>query len=222
MFRSIMTRALIAGTVAGIITFAAQYAIVSPLIATAETLEASAVSGHEHDAAAEWEPADGLERTGYMLLGTVLTGIGFAAIAFGVAAVAGIELTLMRGLALGLAGFLCCALAPAFGLPPKPPGVSGPDVYDAQRWWVMTAVSTALAIWLIARGRRSPIRWGCGVAIAAMPHALGAPVASSAPEMPAALMRQFVVVSIATQALLWLTLGAVGGWMAAAAPHRRD
>ena len=234
-FRRLMTVALIAGAVAGALLWALQFVVIGPLIARAETYEAAAahqdhaaIPGGAHatphaagepEADAAWQPADGVERTMYTIVGTILTGIAFAAVLFGIAAALGLQLDVRRGLVLGLAGFACCALAPAIGLPPKPPGASAADLHAAQFWWVSTAAATGIGLWAIATAKGSWL-WRCGGALLiALPHAIGAPAPVGQSAVPADLSRQFALASVATQAVFWMLLGAIGGPLSARA-HR--
>src|SRR5580704_6814105 len=62
--------------------FSVQHFTVIPLIQVAETYEA-AHSGATHEGGG-WQPTEGWERTSFTALTTMLTGIGFAAMLFGV------------------------------------------------------------------------------------------------------------------------------------------
>jgi predicted cobalt transporter CbtA len=44
-----------------------------------------------------------------------------------------------------------------------------------------------------------------------LPHAVGAPVASGETIVPAQLVRQFMIASLAATGLFWLALGVIGG-----------
>lgn len=208
-----MTLSIIAGTLAGLITFGVQLTFVSPLIASAEALQIGSAGHQDHGARPEWEPANGLERRLYTLAGTVFTGIGFGALLLGIASLLQIHLGTKRGLLLGAAGFLCVGLAPAIGMPPRPPGVPGADVGQAQLWWTATAALTAVALWLIASSRGSWPRRISGVIVILLPHVAGAPLAESSTVVPAALSQRFAVTSVATQAIFWLSLGTLCGWL---------
>lgn len=216
-FRRLVTAALLAGTLAGGLLAALQIVTMGPLIVEAEGYERAAAAAEpasDHHAAAEWEPADGLERTGYTVLGTILTAIAYAAMALAVASLLGIELNLRRGVLLGLAGCACFTLAPALGLPPKPPGVAGAELHAAQIWWAGTAAATAVGAILLARG---PAGWPwrvLGVAAILAPHVIGAPPPLEPPLVPAELITRFAVYSVATQTVFWLLLGAIGGAIA--------
>jgi predicted cobalt transporter CbtA len=85
----------------------------------------------------------------FAALATVLTGIGFADLLFGVVFLAGKTLDAKSGLLWGLAAFTCVGLASAIGLPPQPPRVAVADLYARQIWWVGTVVATALGLLLL-------------------------------------------------------------------------
>jgi cobalt transporter subunit CbtA len=206
-----MTVVLLAGTIAGLLLAALQVAAVVPLIHAAEGYEhehaapTSAASGGER-----WRPSDGLERTIYTVAGTVLTGIAFSALLFGAASLLGLQLDWRRGLVLGLAGFACCTLAPAIGLPPTPPGAATSPLVAAQAWWVSTALTAAVGLCAFVRAQG---RWGwrvAGMVCLLAPHVLGAPRVIGSSLVPSDLNRQFVIASVATQGVFWLLLGGLG------------
>jgi cobalt transporter subunit CbtA len=212
-FRKLATVALLSGTIAGLLLFTIQHFTIFPLIERAEVYETAAekqMPGMHHDDEG-WHPAEGAERTGFTALSTVLTGIGFAALLFGTAAMAPAHLNWRRGALWGLAAYVCIDLAPAWGLPPQPPGVPVADLYARQLWWVATAIATAIAIWLLLDRRKAlPIRL-MGLLVFAVPHVIGAPVAVGESSVPAELIRQFALMSILTSGMFWIALGSIGG-----------
>src|SRR5207302_9719366 len=184
MLRRILLTGLIAGTVAGLFAAGLQHLRIIPLIAAAEVYEAAgAHADHQHGrqeaAPAEWEPAPGLERTGYTVLADVLAGIGFALLLAGGVALArlrGFPIDARRGLIWGAAGFLVFALAPAIGLPPELPGMQAAALMARQEWWLTTAAATALGLGLMVFARPVALRIG-GALLLLAPHLVGAPVA---------------------------------------------
>ena len=229
-FRRLMTMVLIAGVFAGLVLAAIQYVTIGPLIARAERYEHAAGQHDESHGGAEasgvahvveWQPTDGLERTSYTVLGTVLTGIGFAAVLFGLASLLELELTATRGVWLGLLAFGCCSVAPALGLPPKPPGAPAAELYAAQIWWSGTVLATSLGVWMIVRARGSWARRLVGVFLVALPYLIGAPAPVGDSAVPKELADTFAIASVATQAVFWLVLGAIGGWLFARQPTER-
>jgi cobalt transporter subunit CbtA len=214
-FRPLMVVALLAGTIAGLFSFAVQHFTVVPLIKTAETYETAslaAMPGMTREAE-EWEPAEGWERTCFTALGTILSGVGFSSIFFGVLGVAGVTLTPRSGALWGLAGFACFALAPALGLPPQPPGVPVADLQDRQLWWAATAVATSVGLWLLLGNHHNWLRKAGGVICLVLPHAVGAPRGPANNIVPVDLVHHFVVASLASSGLFWLLLGSLGGFL---------
>src|SRR5438552_2422253 len=180
MLRRILLTGLIAGTAAGLFAAGLQHLRLIPLIAAAEVYEvAGAHAEHQHSqpgaAAGEWEPAPGLERTGYTVLADVLAGIGFALLLAGGVALAqarGYPIDARRGLIWGAAGFLVFALAPAIGLPPELPGMQAAGLAARQEWWLSTAAATALGLGLLVFAPQAVLRV-IGAAILILPHLVG-------------------------------------------------
>jgi cobalt transporter subunit CbtA len=212
-FRKLVLAVFGSGALAGLVLFAVQHFTVVPLIQAAETYEATEPephSGAPHENEG-WQPAEGLERTSFTALTTVLTGIGFAAMLFGVMALAGKTINIRHGALWGLAAFVCVSLAPALGLPPQPPGVAVADLHQRQLWWAGTVIATAVGLWLIAGPRRTWFLGSCGVVCLLLPHMIGAPVATGENRVPAELIRRFSIASVATSGIFWLLVGTLGG-----------
>jgi cobalt transporter subunit CbtA len=209
--RRLLLAAIYAGAASGTLLFALQYVTMGPLIARAESYERAAAPASDHDHAEAWEPAEGAERTTFTAIGTVLTGIAFAAITLGGAVALGIPLDWRRGAVLGLVGYAVFVAAPSVGLPPAPPGVPGADVAGAQAWWVLTAMSTLAGLIVIGRSPRKQIAWGLGLALVAAPHLVGAPASQSAGVVPHELAIRFAWTSVVSRLPFWLVLGCVGG-----------
>jgi cobalt transporter subunit CbtA len=220
-FRRLMTVVLIAGAAAGLLLAAVQHVTVGPLIYRAEGHEHAGHEAHASERGTvtpeEWQLRDGVERIVYTVLGTALTGIAFAAVLFGIASALGLQLNFTRGLLLGLVGFACCALAPAIGVPPKPPGAAAADLHAAQIWCVSSAIATAVGLWTIGRSDGSWIWRVGGMFVIALPHLIGAPAPIGSSPIPPELSRQFAIASVATQAIFWIKLGGLGGLLYARA-----
>ena len=221
MLRRILLTGLIAGTAAGLFAAGLQHLRLIPLIAAAEVYEtAGAHADHQHgqqeSAPVEWQPAPGLERTGYTVLADVLAGIGFALLLAGGVALArlrGYAIDARRGLIWGAAGFAVFALAPAIGLPPELPGMQAAGLAARQEWWILTAAATALGLGLVVFAGPVALRIG-GALLLLAPHLVGAPVAPhGASGLPPELAAQFATASLATAALFWLLLGGISGWL---------
>lgn len=230
MIRNLFTAALVAALCAGLLTAALQHFRVTPLILHAETFEgegghshgeaaaphehAPGAEEHSHDALAtaeEWAPQDGVERTFYTALATLLAAAGFALVIGAVSMIASIPITFANGVLWGLAGFLAFSLAPAYGLAPELPGMPAADLGARQIWWLATALATGGAFILLARTRAA---WAFAIAalLIVAPHVIGAPVAPDEPSgVPAHLATEFAAVTLGTSAVFWLVLGLVFG-----------
>ena len=213
LFRKLMVAVFWSGVVAGLVLSAVQHFTVVPLIQAAETYEASARGAHSGAPLEDegWQPAEGWERTSFTALTTVLTGVGFAAMLFGVMALAGKTINMQHGALWGLAAFACFSLAPALGLPPQPPGVAVADLHERQLWWVGAVIATAVGVWLITGQRRSWLVRTCGAIFLLLPYLIGAPSATGQNSVPAELVRRFTIASVATSGIFWLLVGMLGG-----------
>jgi len=213
-FRALMVTALLAGAMSGLLLFVIQHVTMVPLIDRAELLENAAHAHGGMDHAAEgWEPAAGFQRVGLTAIATTLSGIGFASILLAAMTLDGAQVNTRRGILWGLAGFACLVLAPAVGLPPKPPGAAVGSLEARQLWWTGTVIATAFGLWMIFR---LPGNWGTragGVALLLLPHAIGAPIPVGEDLAPPGLVRDFALLSIGTNLLFWLVLGALCGWL---------
>src|SRR5262245_14175651 len=98
MIGRVLLAALLAGIVAGLFMALIQHVRITPLILEAEKYE-NAGAAHDHAAAGTaettvaaeapaeeegWMPADGMERTLYTTLASMVSGAGFAALMAGV------------------------------------------------------------------------------------------------------------------------------------------
>ena len=224
--------ALLSGAISGMALFALQHLTIHPLIESAEVYEARAEQSPTEESADStdehaWEPAEGWQRTSLTLLSTLLTGIGFAALLFGLASMWGAPrssapmsrapMTAARGLRWGLAGFACFVLAPSLGLPPEPPGVLVSDLQARQLWWLATVAATAGGLLLLSEsGSQTKLRWplrAAGVIAIALPHLIGAPQDALGQLVPDDLIRRFQIASIASNAVFWALLGTLGGYL---------
>lgn len=231
--------ALVAGLLAGLVSFGLQQARISPLIQQAEVYESAgepaaeapakhdhaahdhgpaaaqgaAPAGHDHGGG--WEP-EGAARHGLTLLADILAGVGFALLLTGAMSVAetrGLGVDLKRGLLWGAAGFAVFSAAPAMGLPPELPGMQAADLELRQIWWAATAAATALGLGF-AVFARPVIAKALGIVLIVLPHVFGAPVhEGGAGLVPPELAAQFVTASLVTSALFWLVAGGAAGWL---------
>jgi cobalt transporter subunit CbtA len=207
-FRRLVAVALLSGLVAGILLSLWQHYQLQPLILAAERFEASGgEAGHD------WRPANGFERNAFTLLFNGLSGFGFSLLIC--AAMYWQENSgYLRGLLWGIAGYAVFFAAPSLGLPPELPGTDSAALRDRQIWWLFTASATALGLALLFLGKNRYLQLA-GALLLPAPHLLGAPH----PEIyrsaaPMELQRHFVWLSAVSNALFWLTLGLLSGWLA--------
>jgi len=238
MIIRLVSAALVAGFLAAVVATGLQLALTSPLIIAAERYETQASTtlqdrspaslivpvhgGHDHgtkdpavsggEAAPEWQPGPGLPRMAFTALATLVGGVGYALLLGAVLAACNREPNPEISLRFAIAGFLAVALAPALGLPPELPGMEAAPLADRQFWWVMTAASTAMGLYLIAI-RRAPITIAGGLVLLVAPHLAGAPVTShAASNLPAAYAAQFAARSLGIAFVFWAVIGLAYGW----------
>ncbi|MSQ60238.1 MAG: cobalt transporter [Betaproteobacteria bacterium] len=218
-FRNIVVSALLAGLITGMLATLVQMFTTIPLIARAEVYEPSSATlpqparQAEHHHIAPWKPSEGFERIFYTGLSTVLVAMGYGLIL--AALLAHFNWSGWRdGLVLGAAGFIVFQLAPALGLPPRPPGVPEAELAARQTWWLGTVVATALGLGALywARTHSKAIWILVGVVLLALPHVIGAPQPVDwQPAVPQSLAQQFAIVALITTAIFWLMLGSIEG-----------
>lgn len=213
VFRRLVLIAALAGLAAGVAVSLAQLVRLWPLLEAAEALEAAAPGAHAHG----WSP-EGWLRTTLTVLFNIAAGMGF-----GLVLNASINLlrpgeaiTPADGVVWGIAGFACFALAPSFGLPPLLPGMEAGDVYARQLWWAGTAACSAgaIALWVFQGGGWALV----AIALAALPHLLGAPSTTEKGVIPGEVAAAFVSASLASSAVFWVVLGGASGWLRARPP----
>jgi cobalt transporter subunit CbtA len=231
MFRTLILSAAAAGVAAGLVTAALQHVTTTPIIVEAEAYETSAPEpAHGHpaipggtlvepaaaapaagEAEEAWAPADGVERTAYTSLATIVTGVGFALVLLGAMSLSGRPIDARTGLAFGAAGFAAVALAPALGLPPEIPGSAAADLTARQLWWAFAVVATAAGLAALLLTRSNLLRVG-GIVLIALPHIVGAPHPDAfASTAPAELAGHFAAASLAVTAVFWAVLGSSAG-----------
>ncbi len=219
MLTRIITTALFAGFIAGILAAILQFLLVQPLLLHAELFEGGdlthfGASGAGTTAHAPWPGIDPMrDMLSVVFTALIYTGYAFllvAAVAF--AADRGHDITPRTGLIWGVAGFVAVQLAPAMGLPPELPGAGAADVAPRQVWWFGTLFATGLGLWLIAFGQ-SAVSWIIGAAALAVPHIIGAPqpdllVGPVPPEIAA----HFAARALGTGLVAWVILGGLVGY----------
>jgi len=229
---------LVAGILAGLATSAVQHFTTTPLIIAAEAYEggsdeASAgtiqrvnaslfglfggelILAHgtetHADGSEAWGPADGLERTAFTSLATIIVTTGYGLMLLAAALIAAGRITARSGLLWGLAGFVTTGLAPSLGLSPELPGTAAAGLVERQVWWIGAALATAAGLWLILR-TGGAIAVAAGVAIIALPHIIGAPHPTTlTTNVPSELSAHFASSSLVVHAITWALVGSIAG-----------
>ena len=222
----------LAGAVAGGLGAAAQAWLVEPSIRAAIALE-EAAGAHEHAGGAAHEHGSEalVSRPEQVVLGlvTVLVVGTLVGIAFALAhRFLGPRLPGRTPAAttMGLAGlgFLTFTLAPAVVVPANPPAVGDPSTVALRTvtylGTIVCAVGLAVLVLGVARaaalrpGTRAAAATALGVAGAAVLVAVLPHVADRVPaNVPADLVWDFRVASLAQIGLMWLAMGATCAWL---------
>ena len=246
VFQRLIWAALASAVVVGSVQTGVQRWQVAPLILAAEVYEAQkaeapaprapaahvhsdAAAPHEHahsnkqGAAKEWEPENGFERLGWTWVANSLYAFSMALLVFAVMGVSLWRAAALRAVPLALwtaaAGWLVFHLWPSLGLPAEIPGMDAARLGSRQGWWLLAAVSAALACASIA-GLRSHLRWVAAAAWLALPYVVGAPhisadpLAGFGPEAQTALRQlgtEFIWATTWIALSFWASMGLVGG-----------
>lgn len=160
--------------------------------------------------------------TGVVVYSAAFGGLFALVFAFAYGRTGSIDPRVLAGLIAAL-GFVAVVIVPALKYPANPPAVGDPDTigYRTALFWGMLAVSlAAVAVAVFVRRALEPgqgvwnatlIAGGVFVAIVAVAMAL-LPAIDEVPEhFPAAVLWQFRVASLGTQAIMWATLGLLFG-----------
>jgi cobalt transporter subunit CbtA len=208
MIGRLVLAALLAGLCAGLLLSLIQHVRTTPLILAAETFEKSGHDGHDHaqdhnEGEADWQPADGWQRTLSTTATTGLAGAGFALVLAAASILSGIPISRANSLIWGLCGFIAFSLAPSAGLPPELPGMPVADLLPRQIWWTATVAATAGGLYLLAT-RATVASWAIAAALMAAPHIIGAPQPSNDDSaVPAAIASAFASNTLAANAIFW-------------------
>lgn len=129
-------------------------------------------------------------------------------------------------LAVACAGLLSLDLWPSWGLPAELPGLDAAALGARQAWWVLAAVSAALACASLAgiatKGAANRWRWLAALLLLALPYVIGAPQLAGDPlagfDLQARaqlhdLEREFIWTTRWISLSFWVSLACVGGWV---------
>ena len=218
MFTRLLTSALFAGAVAGLIAALLQLYFVQPVLLHAELYEGGELVHFGTDSTVSAHPELGgidLVRDGLSVVFTMLVYSGYGMMLVALMALAqnrGARIDARTGLIWGMAGFIAVHFAPGFTLAPEVPGVAAADVYARQAWWFATVIAAAAALWLIAFGRNW-VAWGAAVVLLLAPHVIGAPEPDvfTGP-VPTEIGALFAARAYGVGMAAWVMLGGLAGY----------
>lgn len=219
-FRQVFLVACLTSLVASLGFSLYQFNFINPIIFAAEFYEVADPVDIQGMAQVEsWAPGDGIERSLYTLLANFLMSLAYALLLASAMVFRG-NSSALKGIAWGMAAYLTFFVAPSLGLPPEIPGMEAADLNSRQDWWLLCVVLTAMGLAVFAF---SPLYYkGAGLIFVILPHLIAAPAAEihgfSHPD-PAAvaklmeLWQQFILHSYIANALLWIIIGSVTGFL---------
>ena len=204
------------------------------------THEQTSTTDHAHDEPEAAEPTAG-ERAAWTWVAHVLHSFSMALLMFAVMGwwvwKRGAPMGTARlALAVAAAGLLSLDVWPALGLPAELPGMDAASLGSRQAWWVLAAVSAALACSVLAGVAMKNVanhwRWLAAAALLALPFVVGVPQplgdvltgfdAQSRAQIQA-LEREFIWATGWTFLSFWVSIAIVGGlvfarWLRPAIP----
>lgn len=213
--RELVTAALRAGVLAGLLLTATQQIRVIPDLFHTEVYEGSAPAtivanlGNGH-AVHDWHP-EYLERIFFNTIANISLGVGFALLLGSIMCLCGRPGCWRTGLLWGLAGYITFFAAPSLGLPLEIPGTEAAKLADRQSWWLIAALDTGFGLSLLAFATTGANKF-FGAVLLAAPHLINTPqpeVHSSA--APDELAQFFIVATVFANAVFWLALGGLMG-----------
>lgn len=218
MLIRLLTSALLAGAVAGLIAALLQLYFVQPVLLHAELYEGGELvhfgSASTVSAIQDLGGID-LVRDGLSVVFTMLVYTAYAMILLALMSQAetrGAAITARSGLIWGVAGFVVVHLAPGFSLAPEVPGVAAADVGLRQIWWFATVGLAGVALWLIAFAKNW-LGWGAAVVLLLAPHVYGAPEPDvfTGP-VPTEIGALFAARAFGVGLAVWVILGGFAGY----------
>ena len=229
----LMGRGAIAGTVAGLLSAVVSFLLGEPSVRRAIEWEEAAAH-----AAGNAEHAEVFSRTtqqGALFLVSMLTGLALGilfALVYALRQQRDPDAdSWRRAIQLAVAGLVGIALIPFLRYPANPPAVGSPATVDARTTAYLSsiligvvAVTAAAAVhrWLTDRGVRLPLRQlaTLGVVVVGVAVTWLLPDDTDVIKVPADLIWDFRLASIATLLVLWLSMGAIFGLLGERAERR--
>ena len=217
MFLRILTIALFAGFIAGVISAAMQIIFLQPILLHAELYEDGTLThfGNSSVSGSYLNITFDFQRNALSVLFSALIYTGYAFILTSLLAYASslnLKIDNIRAILFGICGFVTVQLSPAFGLPPELPGVAAAELMPRQIWWFFCVISTGLGFWIIAFGGKL-IFIVIGVILLLTPHIIGAPqplifVGPTPPELASHFASRALTIGLVT----WSSLGFLTGY----------
>ncbi|MEP5154517.1 CbtA family protein [Planktotalea sp.] len=219
MTKNLISSAMLAGVVTGLIAALLQFSFVIPSLLEGELYESGARIHFATDGSTQSDkgaPSLGGEMTRHAMTVAfnLVTFAGYGLILLAAMVFAsgkGHAITPKSGLIWGIAGFITVQLAPAVGLPPELPGTPAAELAPRQIWWFCTILATAAGLAFIAFAK-GPIAL-VGIALLAAPHIIGAPHLDTYYGVaPPELSAHFVSLSLGVALAGWSCLGFLCAW----------
>lgn len=216
MTRNLLSSAVFAGVLTGLVAVLLHFLFVTPLLLEGELYESGERIHFATDGSTQSErgaPALAADMGRHAITAgfNMVTFSGYALVLLALMTMArdrvAATITPRTGLIWGLCGFIVMQLAPAVGLPPELPGTPAAELAPRQIWWAATAVATAIGLGLIAFGRGTvmPI---LGIVLILAPHFIGAPhLDTYFGVAPPELSAEFATRSLGVAAFAWTMLG---------------
>lgn len=239
-FSRLLRDGAVAGATAGLAAALVMWLLTEPVIARALLIEDArehAAGGHSHGGAVVSRTAQVLVGAGTAIVAGVLFGVVFGVVFARVRhRLPGVG-DHARALWLGVLGFGVFTLLPALAVPADPPGVGDPSTVSRRTLvYVLTILlgllvvgaSTAIGHLLRARGVQAPARLSAallgGAVLTALVLWLLPSTGDRVPaDVPADLVWDFRLASLAQLAVMWSVLAVVFGLLTTRAPAaRRD
>ncbi|MGF6259812.1 putative cobalt transporter CbtA [Paraburkholderia youngii] len=228
MVGKLLVRGMLAGIVAGLLTFAFARIVGEPQVDQAISFEekAAAASGEAPEpeiVSRETQAGLGL-LTGVVTYGAAFGGLFSLVFAYAYGRAGSLSVrALSAWLALG--AFIAIVVVPNIKYPANPPSVGDPDTIGARTglFFLMIAISLATMVFSLKVRRRAAAKLGAwngsivaGLVFVAIIAAvqLSMPVINEVPAtFPAVLLWKFRVAAIGMQVVMWTTIGLLFGAM---------
>lgn len=230
MVGKLLARGMLAGVVAGLLTFgfarvAGEPSVEHAIILEEHAAEAGGHHDHEEELVSRSTQAGLGLLTGVVVFGTSIGGLFALVFAYAYGRAGSLSVRSLSAW-LALAAFIALVAAPGLKYPANPPSIGDPDTigYRTGLYFLMIAISVAVMVlavqlrraWSKRIGAWNATVWAGVVFVAAIAAIeLALPTVNEVPDgFPATLLWQFRLASLGMQAILWSTIGLLFGWLA--------